>query len=446
MEALKELSKELGYPSGEKLWRAAERRQLDVTKTQVFDFARSQGQRQVLASRPKYNGKIVATRINDRWAADLIDYTAKPSLGNDDSKDPYQYVLIVQDVFSRKLWAVSLRIKTTEVVQQAFEHVVRSAGKPRELDTDNGLEFRGIFEQYLEEENIEHSIADQRNKNARGVLDAAIRTFKQQLARIQIAENTRNWASLIPRAVAGYNDTVHHGLVGRAPDDVASDDNLKFILKEQAADNIQHNQALIEARGRKLTKSGGFRAELPHQPRGFERSFKPRYSDEVHRVSKVVGGVVYSESGQAFPSRHTLAVPAATAGVATGGMHGGSDQTDRLRLQLLEPFKQRIADFLGDLGKFEFEVANYMKEIGMAKLMTSGLSYRKALTLLGFTVHGNARGSGKQLVTRPAQNAAPEIMAAPLRRRIDPAAAAAALAAPPVRRRVVGKQPGSVRP
>ena len=82
----------------------------------------------------------------------------------------------------------------------------------------------------------------------------------------------------------------------------------------------------------------------------------------------------------------------------------------------------------------------------MAQLMTSGLSYRRALTLLGFTVHGNARGSGKQLVTRPAQIAAPEVVAAPHRRIIDPTAAVAALAAPPVRRRVVGKQPGGVRP
>ena len=61
-------------------------------------------------------------------------------------------------------------------------------------------------------------------------------------------------------------------------------------------------------------------------------------------------------------------------------------------------------------------------------------------------MHGNARGSGKQLVTRPAHIAAPEVMAAHPRRRIDPVAAAAALAAPPVRRRVVGRQPGDVRP
>jgi hypothetical protein len=146
MEALSELAKTLGYPGAEKLWRAAERQGLAVTRSQVAAFVSAQGQRQVLAPRPKYDGKLVATRINDRWAADLIDYTAKPSEGKN-STEPYQYVLIVQDVFSRKLWAVAMRVKDTQTVREAFEHIVRSgAGVPRELDTDNGLEFRGVFE------------------------------------------------------------------------------------------------------------------------------------------------------------------------------------------------------------------------------------------------------------------------------------------------------------
>ena len=79
----------------------------------------------------------------------------------------------------------------------------------------------------------------------------------------------------------------------------------------------------------------------------------------------------------------------------------------------------------------------------MEPLMVQGLNYRKALRLLGFTVQGNARGSGKQLVTKPAHAAPaadPDVVAAPKRRLIDPAAAAAALAAPSARRRIVGKQ------
>ena len=137
----------------------------------------------------------------------------------------------------------------------------------------------------MEEERIEHSIADSRNKNARGTLDAAIKIFKQQLARIQIAERRRDWAALVPRAVAAYNDTVHSSLIGRAPDDVEGDADLQFHLRERAAENIQKNQTLIQARAAALQRLGGFRNELGHQPRGFERSFKPRYGDDVHIVS-----------------------------------------------------------------------------------------------------------------------------------------------------------------
>ena len=208
----------------------------------------------------------MGTRINDRWAADLIDYTTKPSRGKDDppSQEPYQYILIVQDVFSRKVWAVSMRVKTPEFVQQAFEHIVRSgAGVPRELDTDDGAEFKGPFEAYLKEEQIQHSIADPRNKNARGMLDAAIRAFKQQLARIQVAEHTRDWASLVTRAAKAYNDSEHSALIGRAPDDVSEDEDVQFLLKKQAAENLQTNEQTLRIGAQSYSDSVDFAWNCP---------------------------------------------------------------------------------------------------------------------------------------------------------------------------------------
>ena len=389
MDALKALSKELGYPSGDKLWRAVERKGLQITRPEVLAYARAQGQRQIFAARPKYNGKIVGTRINDRWAADLIDYTTKPSRGKDDppSQEPYQYILIVQDVFSRKVWAVSMRVKTPEFVQQAFEHIVRSgAGVPRELDTDDGAEFKGPFEAYLKEEQIQHSIADPRNKNARGMLDAAIRAFKQQLARIQVAEHTRDWASLVTRAAKAYNDSEHSALIGRAPDDVSEDEDVQFLLKEQAAENLQTNETNIENRGTKLQRLGGFRVELPHKGRGFERNFKPRYADQVHPVTSVTGGAVTTTGGRGYPTRHVLAVPAATEAVNTGAISGGNEQLDKLRLASLQPYKASIVAFIGAGPKWIHEISQHMKEIGAQPLMKNGLNYKKALTLLGFLV------------------------------------------------------------
>ena len=184
MEALQALSLELGQPSANKLYLTAQSRGLDVTRDLVNALVKQQSGRQILAARPKYEGKIVATKVNDRWAADLIDYAERKSEG-------YQYILLVQDTFSKKVWGVATKDKKAATVLGAFEHIVRSAGKPRELDTDQGPEFEYEFDDYLEEENIIHTIADKRNKNARGTLDYAIRTVRATIARLQMATNKK---------------------------------------------------------------------------------------------------------------------------------------------------------------------------------------------------------------------------------------------------------------
>ena len=383
MEALDALAKELGYPGAEKLYRATQRRGLGIHRNIVEAYARRQGQRQVFAARPKYEGKIVATGIRDRFAADLIDYSTRAS------KEGYLYILIVQDIFSRKIYAVAMKDKTPDVTQQAFEHIVRSSGVPRLLDTDDGAEFKGPFEDYLKEENVEHQVSDLRNKNARGTLDSAIHTFKQTLSRLQVAEGTRDWGSLVSRAVHAYNESEHGSLIGRAPSDISTDDDAKFLLKEKAAEGIQKNTELIEARGKRLEALGGFRTELPNQGRGFERAFKPRFSDTVHHVDEVVGGTIIS-NGHSYPTRHALAVPAASTATAAEDMRSGNPGLDNQRKEALEPHKASIAAFVGD-GKWEFEVAAHMKTLGLAPMMTKGFSFRKALLLLGFRVAADGK-------------------------------------------------------
>ena len=107
----------------------------------------------------------------------------------------------------------------------------------------------------------------------------------------------------------------------------------------------------------------------------------------MHAIKDVKGPWVLDAAGRQFPTRrHVQAVPGNGAPISTEGMNGGSDQTDRLRIQTLEPFRERLANFIGDLGKYEFEVANYMKEIGMEKLMINGLRYRKSDD--SFRLHG----------------------------------------------------------
>ena len=66
------------------------------------------------------------------------------------------YVLLVQDIFSRFLFAKALRSKVE--VEAAFSRLMKDTGKkPDELNTDSGSEFtsRG-FQAMLEREGIRH--------------------------------------------------------------------------------------------------------------------------------------------------------------------------------------------------------------------------------------------------------------------------------------------------
>ena len=56
MEELKDLAKELGTPGFQKLYKAARKRNIDISKTEVKSFLAKQGQKQIFkAKQPQRN-------------------------------------------------------------------------------------------------------------------------------------------------------------------------------------------------------------------------------------------------------------------------------------------------------------------------------------------------------------------------------------------------------
>ena len=208
------------------------------------------------------------------------------------------------------------------------------------------------------------------------------------LARIQTEESTKNWAAEVERAVAVYNHLVHTHLNGRSPDEVQDDGDLRLHLEKQAAEDMQHNSEVIKKGDAKITAAGFFREQLPAQK--FRRGFHLKYGDKVHAVKSVFNNRVVDSGDKDFVGRHVLPGPIGSSDINTGDTNTVVAPADEKKKTALEPFKDRISNFLGNLGKFEFEVATYMKEIGMERLMVHGLSYRRAMQLLGFTGRGNA--------------------------------------------------------
>ena len=126
------LYRELSYPSAAKFRAALRKRGINVSADFVKEVVADQSVRQLTAPAPRFTGHVTARTVDQRWMGDLMDYTAKAS-----SKDAPKYVMIMQDVFSRFIFARALQSKTE--VTAAFSRIVEETRrKPEEFNTDRG--------------------------------------------------------------------------------------------------------------------------------------------------------------------------------------------------------------------------------------------------------------------------------------------------------------------
>ncbi len=89
---------------------------------------------------------------------------------------------MVQDVFSRKIYAEPMIVKTSPAVLAAWEKVLIDAGtQPRSLTTDAGTEFLGEFGVALRARGIKHTVKD--NLRQIATIDSAIGLLKKALVR-----------------------------------------------------------------------------------------------------------------------------------------------------------------------------------------------------------------------------------------------------------------------
>ena len=99
------------------------------------EFVKSETPTQLFAKAPTYRGKIIASRPNERWVIDFIDFTAEPSGPSGQNK----YIFLTQDISSRKLWSKALEDKDMSSAIQQLRLFVDEE-RPSEIDADGEFE------------------------------------------------------------------------------------------------------------------------------------------------------------------------------------------------------------------------------------------------------------------------------------------------------------------
>ena len=355
MATVEEVFEELNYPSSQKLRRVLDSRGIAYDRKEIEKLVRREAVRQVQAPAYKFDGKIAAHGMHDRWFCDLVDFTAAPSdrgkrTGLGETKEGEVYILVVQDVFSRFLcflWTEALTSKRPEIVAKAFEDIMTRAGaKPKTVTSDLGPEFQGPFEQALKAEGIEVYTKRKEDINAISTIDTAIGQLKKALVRDTRKVGTDDWASRLQKVTQGQNNNpIDEYLEGVPPAKVSTNPDLISLLKDKNARYADYNQRRIEKRGQKIENAGQFRI-MEDMGGKFTRGFKPRFG-EVRQVREMQGAVVVDNKDKDHLTKFVLPVEDTTNDAGPRRIEQrGSALTDATRRARLRPYADELVNFL----------------------------------------------------------------------------------------------------
>lgn len=114
------------------------------------------------------------------------------------------------DHFSKHMWAYGLREKDAKHVSMLFRHVLDDISHVHVVHSDNGGEFRGEFDELLEENGIKHVRSKPYTPQSHGLIERAVRTLRQYLQVQFTMSQSKKWDDgTLAKIVNAYNETPH---------------------------------------------------------------------------------------------------------------------------------------------------------------------------------------------------------------------------------------------
>jgi len=342
---LAELSAELGAPGVERLFTAARKRKLNVTRNDVISLAKVRAETQIFRPLPRAAGKTATHGPSDsRFMMDLLDMSRSPNLAGD------KYAIILVEVFSRYMWARACKDKRPETVAATLAPMLEIQGEKRQIpviSTDLGNEFTGKVEELLTRRGITQKTKAPIETNALGVIDKAMQSLQQIIARKAAKADGGDWGKLLAESVDALNGTTNEA-VRDAPEDVVKDDqagkSLQFMVLKDNAAKFRHDKSLTSRRKKQLTSAGGFRRPIATRINKFQRSYRAKYGDQEEQTGSPKNGTIVTGQGKPIDIKN---IQVSTKGSDNPQERFAVPKFDKERA-FLDDFVRSVADYIGD--------------------------------------------------------------------------------------------------
>ena len=207
------------------------------------------------------------------FMADLIEYQS-----NDYKyvNNGHSFILVVIDVFTKKVYARPVRKKNKFDMAIALESILQDLDHyPNTLITDEGLEFYNKnVEEVLDKYGIHHYSI--KTKMKASVVERFIRTLKSRLEKYFYKNKTKRWFDVLDQLINNYNKTPHRS-IGMSPNQV-DDDNAEKVFKKMFPD--------INIVAKPRLKVGNIVRKLKEKTI-FDKGYKQAWSDDLYKVTQV---------------------------------------------------------------------------------------------------------------------------------------------------------------
>ena len=161
---------------------------------------------------------------------------------------------------------------------------------------------------YIDRLGVKRRYKDVGDMNAIAVVDRSMGLLKKKLANIE-AFTATNWGSALQRATKALNDEPKPEVLhGASPNEVSEDKNVEFMLLQDNAANMVHNQKVVDQRETALKKTMAFRAPISINKK-FKRGFRATYGP-VEKVESVNKNIVKGRDGNTYSLKMIKPVPA----------------------------------------------------------------------------------------------------------------------------------------
>lgn len=278
-QIIEEYYEKYNFPSIEKLFKILKDDGFNIKKNEIKEYLSQQTeQEQLKIKKPKKKkqGHIIALTYKENAQMDIYDMSKYKSTNKN-----YKYILVLIDVFTRKVWAYPLKKKNSNDVLQGlltiFEEYV-----PGSITSDSDSSFLSeSVQQLLNDKNIYHDVIIASNDHkALGIVDRFALNVKTTLTKLFLRNRNTVWIDSINKIIDNYNNTPHSSILNLTPNEATKpiyQADLAYLNKMKSTNKKITSDLKVDDFVRiRINKT-------------FRKGTEPRYTDDVYRVVNVNG-------------------------------------------------------------------------------------------------------------------------------------------------------------